>query len=263
MVLMGTLTAQRPDSILIFVDVDGVLNVGLHDPGHSPVSFTELNMKKARCMYDKQGKSLHPNAEKLLELYQRQTGDGDTAKFAELVSSSATGLSPVLVARLAEIIRAAGDQAYVVLSSKWRLPKYHKKVEILETAISYHMSSPFKFHDKTPLCSENAAWQRLSSIKEYISDFCNNHVPRLKFLKVLVLDDFCMTALGDWSCGGVLMSSSTVIEGHLVSGTPNYTTAMSKLIHPYEQWETSSGLRVQIGAGINRKQVDEALIFVV
>jgi len=261
MVLMGTMKTQQPDSVLIFVDVDGVLNVGLHDPGHSPVSFTEANISQARRMYDNQGKCLHPNAEKLLSIYEYQIGDGDTSRFADLVSSSATGLSSVLVARLAEIIRAAGDQATVVLSSKWRLPKYHKRVEVLEAAISTQLLSPFKFHDKTPLCSEHTAGQRLASIKDYISDFCENHIPRPKFLKVLVLDDFNITALGDWSCGGVLMSSHAIIEGHLLSGIPKYTTATSKLIHPYKQWETASGFTVQIGAGINRNQVDEALSF--
>jgi hypothetical protein len=251
---------------LIFVDVDGVLNVGVRDPGHSPLEFTTTN---AQCALDKWGKhhdcKQRLTIERLVSAHQRELGHGEQGTYAKYLSHPQFGYSDVFLARLARIIRAAGEHASFVLSSTWRLPKHQSRVKKLEAAISEHLGKVFTFDARTELFLDLTPQDRLRAIRKYVTEYATRHSGMIDQLKVLVLEDFHTTPLGGMGpCDYCEMDSTESIERYLRESVELACTHVKpevRLVHTYDEWTTPEGLLVQLGCGLTMENFYKAINF--
>lgn len=242
---------------LLFVDVDGVLNVGIRDDGNAPLAFTEENLKLAREL------ERRPNllGEKLRNVASRELGGGEDGTFEKLVAAPGD-LSDLLVGRLARIIQAAGSDCKVVLSSSWRKPRYNGRTQRLENAIARQLGrSSFSFDDRTSLRTENTAEDRLECLGDYISEFCKKHGASYDKLRILVLEDFCINELRGLCCRGHPVDSPADAETYLLGQAGNSSKVAIRVIHTYEGWVTESGTIIAIGCGLTTEHYNEALLF--
>jgi len=266
---------QRADTdcveTLIFVDIDGVLSVGVRDQGAHALELTAANLQMAASLRDSRGNfrpeieaSSQAIAERLEATASRTLApeEGSGATYAKFVGETGVSFSEVLVGRLAEMLHATeGIRTTVVLSSTWRLEKFASRVRGLESAISRHLGKPFAFHAKTELWTEPRSGDRLRNIGNFIEQHCGSRVGR-RSLRVLVLDDFAAGAIGEhWS---------HALDGHAVRSTADCEKYLerrggqgvsARLIHTYDAWTTASGLVVQIGSGILLKHLRDAVTF--
>lgn len=250
---------------IVFVDIDGVLNVGLRDnSGSSPVSFSEANVALAQEWNSKGAmRGANPIAECLLDIYHRKHApmmepfdDAEHEGYSRLASDKDTGLSEVLVQRFAGILRACGSRRTVVLSSTWRMPKYEANIRRLEEMTSRCLGYEFEFGSRTPLRKESNALDRIVTIGDFLEDHHRAEDASAP-LRVLVLDDFCA---GPVACVGGAMRIRGVgdVEQYLLGRAPKWANMSVKVVHTYDEWETESGLLVRIGAGLTPKYVHQA-----
>lgn len=248
---------------LIFVDVDGVLNVGIGDPGNAPLELSIQNVSRALTMWDRR-QSLSPEvracAERVASVHSRKSCAAEGGTYAKLISAD-NSLSEVAVGRLAKLIQAAGERCTVVLSSTWRLPKHVHRLKRLEEALSLHLGRPFTFGDRTSLNEDRTADGRLRCIGNYVAKHCARSGPASSNLRVMLLEDFHVRPLGSWKCDGRMMNSPADVEEYLCACVPNSVNISAKLIHTYDEWLTESGLLVQIGCGLSKAHVCEGLNF--
>jgi hypothetical protein len=241
---------------VIFVDVDGVLNVGIKDPPMSPLNFSVDNVARAfRTEGSKSSMILGVNNRQ-----QRGQAHGGSAAYSELMCDPVTGASEVLLGRLAELLRAAGSGRLVVLSSSWRMPRHRQKVEGLERHISSVLGEPFQFDDSTSIRKDPSPHLRLECIGDYVSDHCGSWQ---RSARVLVLEDFHIHALSGWSVGDVFVRGTADVEAYLKGRALRTHELSVMLLHTYDQWTTDQGLSVQIGSGLSQQQVEQAVKFVV
>merc|ERR1711972_1242080 len=65
-----------------------------------------------------------------------------------------------------------------------------------------------------------------------------------------------------WLCDGCLhMYSAKDAEHYLRSCVPKAASVSVKVVHCYDEWKTSKGLRVQVGSGLTAEQVGTAQAF--
>jgi len=268
---LGSTSAPAPapcsHSTIIFLDVDGVLNVGVRDDTNcSPLLLSMQNVKIVRKMAERG--ELEQASERLLSLLDRKPGHGE-GTFEALAADTNTHISEVFVQRLAQIIKAAGNKesVKVVLSSSWRKTTHRHRVMSLEAAISRHLNRSFSFDDKTALAYEGGAEDRLRMIGDYLSHsytnyFNNNALPAS--LNVLVLDDFFVTPVRNWRCSGTIMDSTQAVEQYLLGRLPAQDRLPSevRVIHSYDEWSTDKGMRVQVGVGLTQEHFCKAMAFV-
>lgn len=248
--------APIPAETLILVDVDGVLNVALHDGLNHAVAFNEKNLRTAWKYAEEK-----PLAQSLCSIASRRLGEkGEGATYAELVADPGD-LSQVLVGRLARLIAAAGKAGRVVLSSTWRSPNLQHKRKYLEASISKHLGRPFVFHGCTPDCVEEDAEDRLRILGDYISAFCAQRAATAPKLRVLVLDDFNINPLSGLPCDGEPMANVEVAEQYLLSRAGDTSCVSVRLVHTYDSWETCNGLVVEIGCGLTMAHFSSAMNF--
>jgi len=246
---------------LLFVDIDGVLNVGIRDPSGNPLDLNELNLVNARKMWPtRQRRKARTCIERLVATGDRNLGYGEGSTYEKLVSDATTGVSDVLLARLARLIRSLGKQSRVVLSSTWRKPQHAKRLARLEAAISSHLGEPFAFHAKTDLDEDPSPGGRLAVIGDFISKHCATRDSALG-LRVLVLEDFHLRAMGDWSCNGQNMDSIVAVEKYLEAQVPVHVKVCARVVHTYDEWVTEDGLPIQIGAGLTMEHFHRAQMF--
>lgn len=251
-------TPPEPVETLIFLDIDGVLNIGIQDPGSAPLSFNEANFSIARKLFKANVKS--DIAEMLLAVMRMPTFDGDSSKYGDHLSRNDLDVCDIFVHRLVKIIRAAGSLARVVISSSWRRKKYEKNVQALEQIIGGYLGSEFKFSDGTAQSNETGAHDRIRLIGDYISGYCSKDpiVPRLR---VLVLDDFFYLPVKGITCGDTAIDSIETAQSYLAARAPATTEAKVKIVHTYMSSTLESGLEVQVGTGLSLRHVGEALTF--
>lgn len=256
--LLGSKSATM--ETLIFVDVDGVLNVNIGDPGNSPMEFNIKNVERALAQWDNR-QNLSPRIraclERIVAVHSRKVCNAEGATFADLVSES-NSLSDVAVGRLAKVIQAAGESCSVVLSSTWRLPRYDCRLRQLEDALSRHLGRPFGFHDRTGLIEDRTADERLRCIGDYVEKYRARVGSTHSNLRVMLLEDFHVRPLGSWACDGRKMNSLADVEEYLCTRAPGIS---AKLIHTFDEWLVEGGLRVQVGTGLTQALVHDALVF--
>ena len=156
---------SRDDLIetILFVDVDGVLNVGIYDPFDAPILLKSSELSLAReivnmdyCGFDS------ATAYKICALAATPTDESGTT-FESLASHDQ--LSKVLVGRLSELIQDAGPNCHVVLSSSWRKRQHMKRRLKLEQDLSEALGRYFEFDAFTQLSPELHAGDRLEVIR--------------------------------------------------------------------------------------------------
>eukprot|EP00928_Gymnodinium_smaydae_P049640 TRINITY_DN3332_c5_g1_i1.p1 TRINITY_DN3332_c5_g1~~TRINITY_DN3332_c5_g1_i1.p1 ORF type:complete len:343 (-),score=64.80 TRINITY_DN3332_c5_g1_i1:149-1177(-) len=251
---------------LILVDVDGVLNVGVRDPGEPPLLFNATNVECAQRHWNAAAPVRASSREfgsvtRIVKVAERALGpgNGQDATYAKLVAGSSSSLSDVLVGNLVRILEAAGPRSSVVLSSTWRKPQHQARVKALEACVSKHLGKPFTFDGRTHLTEERSAADRLRTIGEYLASLKRPaSAPRLR---VVILEDFCITPMKGWSCGGVEIGSSFDAEKYMCRCAGGASRASVKLVHTYEAWTASGGLYVEVGMGLQARHVEEAREF--
>lgn len=252
----------RAADTAIFVDVDGVLNVGAWDEG-GPLVLNDAGIEDAMKLWGKHQK--HPmrdTIERLVSLARREIGHGEGATYAKLASAGEAEFSEVLVGRLAELIKAAGDRRMVVLSSRWK--GHRARVLRLESSIAAHLKKPFCFDASTQKDRRTNPEGRLESIGDFLAGLCEwrGGNGSTGALRALVLEDFHITPFGSWSCGGVPICSVSAAEQYLRKRAPvslhsNGEVSVT-LVHTYDEWRTPGGLLVQVGCGLTMQHFCQA-----
>jgi len=236
---------------LIFLDVDGVLNVGVHDGPNDPVAFTAGNLQLAFQMAAAAKTSnIHPLPERILAVAARKLEHGENGTYEKLIAHG-DDLSDLLVSRFVKLVQAAGSSCHLVFSSSWRMPKYTKRKQRLETCIAKHMGKPFTFEASTSLSEEQTPMDRLQTIGEYLVDFCKHRASDGPLaLRILVLDDFCSTALCGQECQGICIDSPEAAERYLSDLIGNNFDVKVKIVHTYDSWTTEQGTPIAVGCGL-------------
>lgn len=253
------------DEVLLFVDVDGVLNVAIRDVYRQPVALTDANVVSAYSKWDeREGRGDKTAIERVCSTYSRQLEHDEHSTYAKFASDPLSGVSDVLVNRLAVLISLLGKRCKVVLSSSWRHPRHADRVAMLEKLLADHLGKPFEFDARTRMRNDDSTpGGRLEAIAEYIDEYCAT-LPQVSGssaqLKVLVLDDFHVHAL-DWSSGGKLIDSTDSMEEYLETRAPAHVNLSARAIHTYDQWHTIDGLQVEIGAGLSLEHFKRAKSF--
>eukprot|EP00438_Fugacium_kawagutii_P014056 Skav204163 [mRNA] locus=scaffold903:340726:345085:+ [translate_table: standard] len=162
---------------ILFVDVDGVLNVGIYDPFDAPILLksSELSVAREIVAMDYRGFD-SATAYKICALANTPADEDASATTFEALASQ-DQLSKVLVGRLSELIQDAGPKCHVVLSSSWRKRQHLKRREKLELDLSEALGRYFTFDDVTCLAPELHAGDRLQVIRKgsvrayFVEDF--------------------------------------------------------------------------------------------
>jgi hypothetical protein len=241
---------------LIFLDADGVVNVGIRDmPGQSPLLLCESNLDRCRQQSPCAGPSLI-----ITSAAARCPGHGDEGNYAKFATTSGSSdISPIFAERAAEILRLAGPKAVLVLSSSWR--KYQNRVEALEAALTKFSDRTITFDARTKSGGDEPE-KRLQAIGEFVSEYSENRDPMAGPLRVVVLEDFAATHPKQWKYANGLRSIEGVEDfWRKSSSQPDQTFV--KLIHTYDEWHLENGTQVQIGCGLTCAKVSEAERFLV
>jgi len=271
---------------LIFLDVDGVLNVCARDQtGSKQLLLNSSSLQTCRKQWAHRHRNPNnPVIETIMALDRRRLNHGEDDTYSKFACTAPSQLSEVLVSRLAKIIEAAEAESRpgedsecndpfverhmkkvaVVLSSTWRKPEHAGRVKRLEEMITKYLNYPFRFEARTRLADEVVASERLTAISDFVHDFC---VDRLRLgcrnpLKVLVLEDFFIMPI-DFVCNGVSVGNATkagiFIEKRAAQARSGRVKA--KVVHTYDQFETPEGLVVEVGEGLTQKRLCQALSF--
>jgi len=244
----------------IFVDLDGVVNVGIRDDEGGMLDFNPSNLQRAMKSHGFFCCPGSASARRMLSVAHCELDHGEDATYAKFLSSPQIYASETLLDRLAQLISVAGNRRKIVLTSRWRLQQYAERVLQIESAISQYLGKPFSFDDRTPPCQDTQADQRLSLIGSYIAEHCNP-TEQGQLVRVLVLEDFHATPLSGWTCDGMSMSSVQAVEQYLSGHFRDPSNASVRLLHTYDEWTTEDGLPVQIGAGLTMKHFCKGLRF--
>jgi len=260
----AALGSEEEVETLIFLDIDGVLNVAAKDPGSNPPTFNASNVAHAMNLC-KRGPTRELIAEKLLILRDTHR-ELDNLSYGELMSRSDLDVSDVLVERFAQIVKAAGPRGRVVLCSSWRKPKHVQRVRDLEALVSKHMGYTFAFFDRTSIDSADTnAQQRLVCIGDFLEKYCSAKRPSQ--LRVMVLEDFLITPVRGWTCGKVPVNSVSDAERYLQSRGLQNSCVTAKLIHTYQEWlapksaHYSKPMQMICGVGLGTEHVSDAMGF--
>jgi len=257
----GAAGAEALVNTWLFVDLDGVVNIGIRDDEGGMLDFNPTNLRRALkreeflCC-----RSRDASARRILSVSNFELGHGEHATCMKFLASPQLHASDVLIDRLAQLISAAGSSRRVILTSRKRLRHHAERVFQIEDAISHSLGRPFSFDDRTPPCQDVHADQRLSLIGAYIAKHCNPSQQGTR-VRVLVLDDFFATPLSGWRCDGVSMSSAEDVERYLSECFADTSSASVRLLHTYDEWKTQDGLHVQIGSGLTMAHLCNGLHF--
>lgn len=262
--------AAAPDT-LIFVDVDGVLNVGIKDenPKVPALDFSKDNLNACYSIL-RSGKASVDEADivdKILSVEACSLGHlGEGyATYGEMLSNNPDSvgfdLIHVFVQRLAMMIRSAGPRRFVVLSSNWRKPAHAKKLQKLEMLIANALGEPFAFDAKTSLEEARDQSGRLQGIGAFIQHHIASSRNVAGPLRVLVLDDFHNRSLNGWKCDGNTINSTQDAEAYLQKYIPAHMSSTVKLVHTYTEWHTESGRLVQLGSGMTMNHFCDGMEF--
>jgi hypothetical protein len=245
---------------LIFLDVDGVLNVGVNDGPNDPVAFTSGNLQLAcQVAAAAETSDIHLVAERILAVAARKLEHGENGTYAKLIAKD-DELSDLLVSRFAKLVQAAGSSCHLVFSSTWR--KHTKRKQHLESCIGKHMGKPFTFDASTLLRDEPTPMDRLQIIGEYLVDFCKHRGSDAPLaLRILVLEDFCSTALCGQECQGVCIDSPEAAERYLAELIGNDFDVKVKCVHTYDSWTTEQGEPIAVGCGLTMEHFAVGLSF--
>mmetsp|Transcript_82450 Transcript_82450/g.176634 ORF Transcript_82450/g.176634 Transcript_82450/m.176634 type:complete len:356 (-) Transcript_82450:83-1150(-) len=270
--LPGLVDAQSAATkTIFFVDVDGVLNIGVKDGGKSPLGFSDKNIEHALEMYQGRphvvGQHVHQqdiaSMEFLVAVHSRRVGHDEDTTYGDFASDSSWGCCETFCRRLALLIQAAGPNRHVVLSSTWRKPQHRKLVEKLEWVIARCLGEDFSFDGRTSMQTsdrDRTPTGRVQIIGDYLETYGTQMDPTCN-LQVVVLEDFHITSLdGSWSCADQQRADSCkVVESYLRGRTT--IPCEVKLLHTYDSWISDEGRKIEIGSGLTMRHFKEASNF--
>jgi len=239
---------------LIFLDIDGVLNVGVSDGQSKPVAISQENLEMLAMMG-----AAKNGAAQALSYACSQKADGDLT-YAELCKGTGDFVD-AFVDRLAKIIQAAGPSTTVVLTSTWRLPQHAVKLASLERAIAKKLKRNFTFKVRTAVDEQESPEGRLRGIERFLREHCERNMDNIDCLRILVLEDFHIHPMGSWSCNGKLMACTDDVETILADCVPQHVDSSVKLIHTYSEWKRQDGISVQVGSGLTWKHFNDTMQF--
>lgn len=256
---------------LIFVDVDGVLNVGIQDGSKAPLLLRDVDVKSAMRIAQQFGgrgsaSSAMLSSLRLACVFLAEIGGGeDGTTFEQFSSKGGDMLSQVLVERLALILSLAGDgeNVKVVLSSSWRLDKNKAKRRKLEDALSKVLRRRFEFDLVTAPQAEKTPSDRLACIGDFLEER-HRLLPHKEF-QALVLDDFFIQPMAGWSCGGHQINSvadaERYLENRALLGSDGAKPVQAKVIHTYRSIKTEFDVRLNLGCGLTKEHFLDAVSF--
>jgi len=240
---------------LIFVDADGVINVGIRDcPGQPPLLLCKKNLACCKpCDSPPAAGTRLATSHIMFATAHRQVGHGEGGTYSKFATTPGSfDISPILVQRLAEILRHAGPHSKMVLTSSWRKPAHRERVEALEAALSKYSGKKVTFDAHTkPGCDQPE--KRVELIGDFVREYSENRERSDRPLRVLVLEDFVAKPPQQWN-----FESVESVEAHLRERSFQPEQTSVKLVHCYEEWTTSFGQFVQVGTGLSRAKMCEA-----
>lgn len=242
---------------VVYVDVDGVLNVGIQRSGKPALILNTSNIEISYSDREHRTLSDLEAMDRMLAVVKADIGQGEQGTYARFACGTSS-VSAVLAKRLADIIQKAGGKSRIILASNWRRPKQAGHVKNLEAQISKHLGRKFCFDGATPQGKDIVAADRLRCIGSHLSCLCESRSGRP--LRVLIIDDFFITPLDGWACDGAPVSKVADAEAYLRSLAPDADLAV-KLVHTYSHWETHNGLDLQMGCGLTMAHFRQAVDF--
>ncbi|CAK0790491.1 unnamed protein product [Prorocentrum cordatum] len=253
---------------VIFVDVDGVLNVGAKDRSGSPILLNDSNIRLARslwresCWPENYPERERLTVETLMAVCQKRL-DGESETLANLATQNPSHISDVLVGRLAEIIGLAGPRAIIVLSSTWQAARHKKRLEELQRCLTKWLGREFRFDASTGSLDELPNG-RLRAIGNCVAELTAQGgaaaaAAEAGRLRVLLLEDFFISPLrGTWSLDGQPIDSPASVEEYIGSRVLPPAAARVRLIHTYSEWVTGDGSLLCCGVGLSRADVERS-----
>ncbi|CAK0793549.1 unnamed protein product [Prorocentrum cordatum] len=255
-------------SSAVFVDIDGVLNVGAAEKGKSPTLLNDSNLRLAQSLWTKREGHPERHLVESLMAVSRKRLDGEKEALNTLVAKNRSYVSDVLVGRLAEILEAAGPRCLAVLASTWQAARHKTRLQDLEARLTRCLGRPFAFQATTGSSEEHTPDGRLIAIGNCMAELTSHGgvaaaAAEAGRLRALVLEDFFITALaGHWSVDGRAMDSPAAVEEYVCSRVPAPWTAQVRLIHTYAEWSTAEGVFVKCGVGLSQADVRRSKEFV-
>lgn len=233
---------------LIFVDVDGVLNVGLSQGETNTLMLSLRNMALARRVQldGRASKASKDAAESLFNLAAAPLS-GEAGTLQKYMCPD-HGISDLLVERSAKLLLAAGPSAHVVLSSSWRHERHAAKRDLLERKISKCIGQSFSFHGVTD-----------TGRKEHTGGEYSQRIPRDQHLRILVLDDFFLCPMG-WTVGEKLVQTQEEMNDYIKSRAKNPPFVQVKIVYTYDEWTMRLG-KLHASIGLQMSMYVDAMNF--
>ena len=247
-----------PTHTVMFVDVDGVLNVGLSQGDNNTLMLSCRNIALARrVQLDlRASKASRDAAESLFNLAAAPL-DGEAGTLQKFICPD-HGISDVLVERLAKLILAAGQHVHVVLSSSWRHERHLAKRQLLEKKISKCLGRSWQFDAVTDTeRKEHTGGDRLEIMGEYLQEY-SHQIPKDEPLRVLVLDDFFLCPMG-WTLEGKYIETPQDMDEYLLSRISDRSIKV-KTVYTYDEWMMRLG-KIKASIGLQMNMYREALNF--
>jgi len=251
----GRTTVHAVPITLLFVDVDGVLNIGISDPGSSPLSCNEENISRAQT-------HTMPSSltQRILSVSSRQVANENTTY--GMLCKGSDHLSDVYVGRLALLVAAAKTRGRVicVLSSSWR-NYFTRGVRALEEALSKHLRAPFTFDAETDAQELKNPSGRACNIGGFLKKWSASCPDISGTVRVLVIEDFGISPLNGWQCGGKPIKCTDDVEAYWRECLPSNIDARVCLIHTFDEWTSGTGMSLKIGSGLTLDHFQKAIKF--
>lgn len=256
-------TIDEEEETLIFLDIDGVLNVGINDAENGALLLNDKNLAVITRLAKSPSlatSEMRNNIARVKAVLRAIPSHGDKT-YADFMCEQGFEFSVELTKRFARIVLAAGSNAEVVLSSTWRWPQYEKRVAMLETAVSKFMGRKFRFASSTHLCKERAGVDRLRTIADDMA-MLGKQRDVSRPLNVIVLDDFFFTSfdngemdIGDTKIRSRWDAAKYICQRYAPSENANIRCTV---VHTFTQFHTPDGIEVKLGTGLTMEHVRQA-----
>lgn len=161
-------TASLTPQTVIFLDIDGVLNVSARDE-MGALLISEENIQKARTVLrNGSGPPDVNSARKIIALSKRREGRQGSGDTLGTRTVNEYGFCEEYVDRFVAILEATSPTPQVVLSSSWRrIDKWG--AEALRAAIEQRLGRDFDWAGVTSARKDNTPQDRLKCIGDYIA----------------------------------------------------------------------------------------------
>merc|ERR1712107_661037 len=108
---------------------------------------------------------------------------------------------------------------------------------------------------------ESTPEQRLVIIGDFVEQYVHHAKERGKErpLRILILDDFYISPIKDWVIDDLVINTVEECEDYILSRCG--ADALVRLVFSYTEWNSPSGMLVQVGTGLTMEHQCRALDF--